>query len=379
MKEQELEYYYPYQIDKKYSYRHAYSQIYNNKDQYDFNNEYYHDFFKRLSSNDEKLAGFFSDDFSHWTSWHQKGRNIFSFSEELLSMLVKTDVDNITFDMFHLPYDNFFLSLKPLGLFFDSEEENLIEGVYVHLERSEMESTPESERDSNMNDDYYEPEYNLLIYLNFVGNIENVIRERPDKVVFQDGEDILLNWSYKLAFPTYEDFTSVGEAIKKELEEFKAEIPKNILNNDQLSIEVFNDYKAFVDKTIRVLINSLLFLSQPKDKIDKKEEYPINLPFNFNRKFSFSKTSKEKQKIDRKINESGFSKIDFIGFSDYKRNNNTEKGLGSKSTHWRRGHWRNQPYGIGLENKRVIWIKPTLINKDNNDSDIKGHIYDVKN
>lgn len=379
MKEQELEYYYPYQIDKKHSYKHANSQINNIKDPYYFNDEFYYDFLKRLSGNDEKLAGYFSDDFSHWTSWYQAGRNIFSFSGELLSMLVKTDVDNITFNMFHLPYDIFFLSLKPLGLFFDSKQENLIEGVYVHLERSEMESTPESKRDSNMDDDFYEPEYNLLIYLNFVGDIENAIRKQPDKVVFQDGEEILLNWSYKLAFPTYEDFTTVGDAIKNELKEFEVEIPKNILNDEQLSAEVLNDYKAFVDKTIRVVINSLLFLSQSKEKIDKKKEYPINLPFNFNRKLSFSKTSKEKKKIGKKINESGFSKIDFIGFSDYKRNNNTEKGFGSKSTHWRRGHWRNQQYGIGRESKRVIWIKPTLINKDNNDSNIKGHVYDVKN
>jgi len=34
----------------------------------------------------------------------------------------------------------------------------------------------------------------------------------------------------------------------------------------------------------------------------------------------------------------------------------------SPITHWRRGHWRNQPCGEKLQDSKIIWIQPTLIN-----------------
>jgi hypothetical protein len=36
----------------------------------------------------------------------------------------------------------------------------------------------------------------------------------------------------------------------------------------------------------------------------------------------------------------------------------------SPATHWRRGHWRNQPHGPGRQMLRPTWIQPTLINAD---------------
>ena len=36
----------------------------------------------------------------------------------------------------------------------------------------------------------------------------------------------------------------------------------------------------------------------------------------------------------------------------------------SPATHWRRGHWRNQPHGPGRQMQRPIWIQPTLINAE---------------
>ncbi|MEO1295747.1 MAG: hypothetical protein AAFW75_08075, partial [Cyanobacteria bacterium J06636_16] len=33
----------------------------------------------------------------------------------------------------------------------------------------------------------------------------------------------------------------------------------------------------------------------------------------------------------------------------------------SPRTHWRRGHWRNQAMGAGRRQRKLTWIKPTLI------------------
>jgi hypothetical protein len=34
---------------------------------------------------------------------------------------------------------------------------------------------------------------------------------------------------------------------------------------------------------------------------------------------------------------------------------------GTKRMHWRRGHFRNQPYGKGLTETKIIWLEPSLI------------------
>lgn len=33
----------------------------------------------------------------------------------------------------------------------------------------------------------------------------------------------------------------------------------------------------------------------------------------------------------------------------------------SPRPHWRRGHWRSQPIGTGRKERRVVWIKPTMV------------------
>ncbi|MFN6567239.1 hypothetical protein [Dendronalium sp. ChiSLP03b] len=34
---------------------------------------------------------------------------------------------------------------------------------------------------------------------------------------------------------------------------------------------------------------------------------------------------------------------------------------GTKSVHWRRGFLRNQPYGEGRQQRKLVWIEPVLV------------------
>jgi hypothetical protein len=373
MKEEDLQYFHPYRTDKKHNYR-----VLEKKNQIDndYENDPYYEFINQVSKGNEELAGYIFDDFSSWSSWNRMGRNIFSFSNDLLLMLEKTDVNDISFDMFSLPYDNFYLSLKSLELYANSENRNLIDGVYIHLEKSEMEAIPKSERYPKMGDEYYEPEYKLLIYFHFVGDFDDFIKDKPDEVIFD--EDIMLSWNYALSFPKYEDFITVGDTIDQEIEKFESQVYRNFPNNENKREKISSEYKVFIDKTIRVLINSLLFLSQPKEKLTSEQKYPKDLPFNFNRKLNFAKTKKQKEKIEKKINETGFSKILYFGNSE-NRNINEFNESHRKTLHWRRGHWRKQPFGKDLQSNRLIWIKPVLINKTEENILPKGHVYDVNN
>ncbi len=54
------------------------------------------------------------------------------------------------------------------------------------------------------------------------------------------------------------------------------------------------------------------------------------------------------------------------------------RGSGTKCVHWRRGHFRNQPYGAGRTKKRIVFIKPILINSNQFVGDIADTTYSLR-
>jgi hypothetical protein len=119
MKETELSYYFPYQIDKDYNFRYFADDnnafVKRHVSNYDGMNV--HEFlYNKSGLQKEEIYKFLYlyENYRHWDQWYMNGKNIFSFSKELLYMLEKTDVDNIAPDLFHLPYDIFYI--YPLSL-----------------------------------------------------------------------------------------------------------------------------------------------------------------------------------------------------------------------------------------------------------------------
>ena len=53
-------------------------------------------------------------------------------------------------------------------------------------------------------------------------------------------------------------------------------------------------------------------------------------------------------------------------------------GSGTKCVHWRRGHFRNQPHGAGRTKKRIVFIKPILINSNQFVGDIADTTYSLR-
>lgn len=49
---------------------------------------------------------------------------------------------------------------------------------------------------------------------------------------------------------------------------------------------------------------------------------------------------------------------------DYQRSGTSRSNSGhsAPATHWRRGHWRQQPHGEGRRSRRLVWVRPTLVN-----------------
>jgi hypothetical protein len=367
MTENELLYYHPYYFDRQYNLK---SFGRNEHDFYDIvlgkhdikyeNGETIHFRHNGHFSEKEKIDNqlTFSTAFS-WFEWFKGGQNIFAFTEEILEMLQYTDVDEISIDSIKLPYNRIYISLRPLNLILDKYPDEIIEGVYVYQNPHLSEG-------------------NTRIEMNFVGNF---YKTHFDNYQIKGLPKVYSGkfWSYDLDFSQEHGIKTIKQSLDDELEvlniEFEPDEQSGIISNEQTN--AFKDRKIlFINDTIKLTINCLLYLSLPSDKKDVILKYPQNLPHNFDRKLKFSKTEKEKSKVETKIKSFGFSKIHFVGTS-FKRENNKGSNSSTISPHWRRGHWRNQKFGENLACSKLLWIMPTIVNKDKGEP-TKGHLYSVE-
>lgn len=379
MKETELKYFFPYRIEKEHHFRDKHQNRDTFFDEFTGENEYFykdegnygyrrnrkHLSLLECSRNDYIVY----DLFLNWERWYINGRNIFSFSKELLEMLSHTDVDDTTYKSFNLPFDSFYLSLRPLGLKITKDSNKIIEGVYIEVDRMSMEKTIDNDGDEFWND--------YAISFHFVGDFEDFIITYHDKVWNDYGSGGQSFWNFAFFFSERENVIKIADAVKdwQSVREY-ALLPEAKEDITDGHLDLYSYYHELVNSTYKIIVNCLLYLSMYKEDKDIHIQYAEDLPFNFNKKLGFSKTKKEKDKIEKKITETGFSKIYYVGNSFKKQVQVDEDSDSTLSPHWRRGHWRNQRFGEKLLNIKLIWIRPVIVNKYLGKPQ-KGHIYEV--
>lgn len=378
MTEQELLYHFPYAIDKEHGFRRFVNE--HNAFQkrhipnYDGTNTQEFLYNKSGLSPDEiHNFEYLYENYSRWSEWYKNGKNIFAFSEDLLSMLDKTDVSDIKPEQFHLPYDIFYISLKPLNLKIASGRKEVIEGVFVdHNIWDGSGQHPEGYCELSL---CFVGDFKEL-FLSYIPHVTSRLPYTIKDIEHFDETPIGSFWRVWLWFGKADGRENVRQATEHFLEGIKEEIfPKK---NDERTVtdfdlDFYNSTADLLKNTINLVINCLLYLSQPTEKIDLVKEFPTGLPNNFDKKRTFAKTAKEQAKINQKIEDFGFTKINYVGRSFKKQHLKLTAGATVQS-HWRRGHWRNQKFGTQLKDSRMVWIMPTIVNS-NLGEPLKGHIY----
>tara|TARA_R110000868_G_scaffold33215_2_gene120828 strand:+ start:4099 stop:5262 length:1164 start_codon:yes stop_codon:yes gene_type:complete len=381
MNEKELLYHFPYSIDKQNNFRHFVNDdkkfVQKFIPNYDGTN--ITEFIEKNTNltKSEELDFYYSySEFSKWSTWFKNGKNIFSFSKELLSMLEKTDVSEITPDNFHLPYDIFYLSLKSLNIKISKDSEEIIEGVYIDHQIWDPSGN--------------HPEGYCELTLNFVGNFKKIHKEFSENVKsrteYKINDTIKYHeyplgsfWDIWLWFDKRDGRENVKQTIDYYLEGLKEEIFPRKNSNDILTdfdLDFYNSTVELLNNTINLVVNCILYLSQPTEKKDIENKFPVGLPNNFDKQFTFAKTQKETNKINEKIEKLGFTKINYVGQS-FKKNYEKYFNNSTVQPHWRRGHWRKQKFGENLKDSKTIWILPTIVKSEKGNPE-KGHVYDVK-
>lgn len=315
----------------------------------------FQDYCRKEYFEDEKVGvkrAFIFQEFHLWKEWKATGRNIFHFSENIIELLKETDVLDIDISLIKLPYSNFYIDLSTAKIPFEVNGSEIIEGAFI---RDEYQDGEDFERAINIDfvgKDYIEKYWKINKDLCW-----DTERGFHSMLLFLDRKDNL---------------KTIQDAIKFDKEGF---VGQYIFDNrdDDTKIDLYLVHKQFVDRTINFIINCLLYLTTKEADIDEK--YPDDLPINLKSKLEKANTKRKKEIANTDISRSGFTKIKYVGHKV--RTTKFIDSLGKEVVaHWRRGHWRNQKFGEKLSELKLIWIMPTIVNKEQGEPQ-KGHIYEV--
>jgi hypothetical protein len=129
-------------------------------------------------------------------------------------------------------------------------------------------------------------------------------------------------------------------------------------------------------EALKLVINGIAYLSSYPDDI--QTSYPENTPASLREKLSAMPAKAQKTKS--KLASMGFTPVHFCGQQARQEAPATGTVTRNLKVWWRRGHWRHQVHGVGRALRKLLWIRPVLVNASQatDDPDALGHIYLVE-
>ncbi|GAB6071577.1 hypothetical protein JCM30760_26750 [Thiomicrorhabdus hydrogeniphila] len=307
------------------------------------------------------------------------GRNIFHLEPELIELFKKTSIEDLVLEDVKLPYNSFYIHF--------GEEAGLLAPGYF------------DERNKEFNPECLTTTSVFLIgaYLHLSTDTRGYSSLWIYLVTDIDEDE---NFSFQMDFPLeVTDGHHVKGKKNKLLQLFKESIYDNPHQNDLMNHKMnkhpvlgndFDWHKAkeewkpdalkiawetTCNKALHIIFNAIIYLTT--HDCDIENDYPDSYPQKLVSKTK-STNKKEAKRAESKLESQGFTKINFLGRS-FKNIFKKNEGGSNTSVHWRRGHWRNQSYGSKDDLKRrLIWIKPTLVNNNpEQECDLVGHVYNL--
>jgi hypothetical protein len=254
------------------------------------------------------------------------GRNIFVVPEYLVDMFEKTDVDEVMIDQIRFPFKMFYIHLSKQISLNGIEGNPRVDGAYIDASQS---GVLQIKLSTNRTADI---PYDSLAYIT-----------NPDKYFF---------------FPIgFQSGATVSEAIELFFNEHS---------------EMTKAMPAF-RSALHSVVNTIYYLTSNSD--DCHEMRPSDTDQNLLNELDKAKGYKKLRKAEVELSRAGYNVVKICGKSISQRT--IEHSQGEMSSHWRRGHWRNQACGKDRAEHRLLWIMPTLVRSDKGDA-AKGHIYRIE-
>jgi hypothetical protein len=311
-----------------------------------------------------------------YAAYKHRGGNIFYLNRELSEEFIHTDVGEVPIEEIKLPYSALYIAFE-LADQWDKRFElgtsgDFVDGAYVN----KMEAGP------------------LQVML--------TTRRRDVDYSSRSGAFARADRQYLFSFFSAHLGLSLQEAIQAALEkpntyspEGTDEVHEKVWVENDLSLSFGVDspeagpqaalaskYRGLpvFEEALKLIINGLAYITSYPEEIDR--EYPKGAPERLVKRAQDGQTKQERERNRSKLHALGFSEIHYCGKSLAKERAAEEEsgaaGLREVSTHWRRGHWRLQPFGVmKTENRprRLRWIRPILVRRDRGDVAEHTHLY----
>lgn len=302
----------------------------------------------------------------HYAAFCATGRQIFHFNPEITEQFRKTDVDEVPIGSLKFPYRVFYMSFgkqPDLNLYSDGR---FVDGAYInvilneHLQAVLTTVGPGALFQANRFDWILKPEryYSLALPL---ADSSKGVSAAADEMLQKDLAGKLKPLEGHVPVMTFNGVTAIDrypQSVKKEVADLQVGFPT-------------------FKEALRLIINGLCYLSAYRD--DVTVGWPEDTPPSMLDKIRRAAKPKEVARTISKLVSMGYTKIHYCG-REFERKKTLNVPTGREiNTHWRRGHWRNQPFGPGLSERKLVWIMPVLVRKDKEGQlEPAGHIYLVE-
>lgn len=309
------------------------------------------------------------DLFCHVARFFLFGRNIFHFSQALTALLKLTDVDDVQWGSIRFPYQSFHIHFGAQEQWPLRHSGQVIDGAYlgeIHSPRRrgvDIMFTTASEVSEDP------PSWNYILredpYYYFPSDIET-----PEATV---GETLRQTVETDADFS--ESWSPVG--VPDKARQMAGERGINLVNPPPGATAQEQEVRENLDglpifrEAVKLVVNCLCYLSSPSREVVAR--YPES---DVTRAITHPASPLERARAEKRAVRKGYTLINFCGDSLDCEVGDVPTGR-ELSAHWRRGHWRNQALGVRRSERKIIWIRPTLVRKDKADHGVSGHVYDV--
>lgn len=305
----------------------------------------------------------------------QAGRQILDFPPTLIEMLGSTDVDDIPLDAIKLPYAAQYLYCG-LQESLELSPGWLVDGAYVESRgedgdiRFTLTTVPRVREHSRHWYVIPEPTYTQ----DFVQDFRHMDLATAMDTVLADRLHTLQQKRAKSDSDITREAQAVlgasGDSLPTGLQVVDVSSSMAQVRLDQEG-ERFPIYQA----AMRLVVNALCYVTAYPDDI--ATVWPQGTPESLKAKANGGK-GKEVQWAKSKLAALGYVPVHICGQRvEVER---TRAGMGSgqghPESHWRRGHWRNQPHGVGRALRKLIWMMPIWVGAKRTDGEeLPGHLY----
>lgn len=287
----------------------------------------------------------------HWVplagQFELNGRQIFDLTDDLVEMLSVTDIGDCTLEGWRAPYDAFFVRF---GL--QSDVKLPFDDGFEYLDGAFVATVPCGESPSDRS-----------IKFGFT-------------TVHEDGRGVNMP-GYFLELNPVEQAMPIVDGISASIERrltamlAPGEVPDSF---HACRREMLEEGKDLMKQAILLLVNALFYIESISNKkdahpaIEPGRDTPVETVVEWAR----SQPSR-RAKLRSRMTADGYVVVRLLGKELH--TNGGGKGSGTRRSHWRRGHWRQQRVGPQRAQVERRWIKPTMVNADQQQDDIPGHLY----